>query len=647
MRTLQYFILATFLFYGTASAQDAELNRILSAREDTANANRLSLYIQKHLRQDPQTAERLAHRLFQISTRLKYEHGLADALAFLGQFDYSKANFRKSIAQTFQAIQYYQRSNDTLGISKCYGNLAVQYEAINNNDTAMVYRMKAIRLIEKKRPSLLAKHYHNLAVQFNNRMDNAPKAIFYFRKAEELASETKDSAMLVAAWSGISHVLNGEMKFSESYVYARKAIEMSKGSKDYAVVSLVYENYSNILMELNQLDSAVFAAKKGIQYAETAGYNEGYIINYIRLSKVLKKKGDHLQQKIALEKALEKIRKYPSAQHYSFIYEELSAANYSLANYKKAYDYRLLANSYADSNRNERDAHIFAELETKYQTSLKEKALAQKDLQLHKNRNYMYYSLIALVVALLVAGILYIQYRHKKMVHAKEIKTIQQQKELQLLQALMQGEEKERSRIAKDLHDGVAGMLAAVKMHFSSMPAADDLLHTEGYRQGMKLLNDAAQEIRKTSHNLMPEVLLQHGLDEALRRYCSSLNNSRTLQVQYDSWGEVDRFIDSFELSVYRIVQELVNNIIKHSKASQAIVQLTQQNGVLSISIEDNGVGFGKEEQEEGMGLRSLQSRIKAMNGKIEMQVSEQSGVSAYLEFEVTELTKEMEHAYE
>jgi signal transduction histidine kinase len=156
----------------------------------------------------------------------------------------------------------------------------------------------------------------------------------------------------------------------------------------------------------------------------------------------------------------------------------------------------------------------------------------------------------------------------------------------------------------------------------------------------MKLLNEATLEIRKTSHNLMPEVLLQYGLDEALRRFCANVNNSRGLHIQYDSWGGIDRFADSFEISVYRIVQELINNVLKHSMATQAIVQLTQQGNVLTISIEDNGVGFADEASREGMGLRSLKSRISAMNGKLEVASSEQSGVSAYLEFDVTELKK-------
>lgn len=332
------------------------------------------------------------------------------------------------------------------------------------------------------------------------------------------------------------------------------------------------------------------------------------------------------------------------------VYEPLAQANYKMGHYKTAYDYLNQTLLFKDSLVKVENNRIMADMEFRYRTAQKEKALsdkqlqiAQKEVQLQKSKQYMLLSIGATLVALLIAGLLYANSRYKKRQHAKQMQSLQQQKEIQILQALMQGEEKERSRIAKNLHDGVAGMLAAVKMHFSSVPGVDDLMHSEGYQQGMKLLNEATQEIRKTSHNLMPEVLLQHGLDEALRRFCNSVNNSKVLQIQYDSWGEVDRFSDTFELSVYRIVQELVNNIIKHSRATQAMVQLSQQDDVLSISIEDNGIGFSNSDNgKDGMGLRSLQSRIKAMNGKMEVDSSQQSGVSAYLEFEIADLKKRM-----
>ena len=372
------------------------------------------------------------------------------------------------------------------------------------------------------------------------------------------------------------------------------------------------------------------------------------------LAKAYSGKGDY-KKAIALLNEMAQTSKEAHNAIEEDVYEILADAYYKTGNYKKAADAYNKWVSIKDSSFQRGTNEMTAQQEVSYQTAQKEKQLSenklqlvQKDFQLQKNRYYMYYTLAALIMALLIVALLFVRSRHKKRMHEQQLKSIQQQKELQLLQALMQGEEKERSRIAKDLHDGVAGMLAAVKMHFSSMPNADDLIQVEGYQQGMKLLNEAAQEIRKTSHNLMPEVLLQHGLDEALRRYCNNVNNSKVLQIQYDSWGEVDRFNNSFELSVYRIVQELINNIIKHSKATHAIVQLSQQNDMLTISIEDNGVGFsGNDNGKDGMGLHSLQNRIKAMNGKLEMESSQQSGVSAYLEFEIAELKKERTAVYE
>jgi signal transduction histidine kinase len=249
------------------------------------------------------------------------------------------------------------------------------------------------------------------------------------------------------------------------------------------------------------------------------------------------------------------------------------------------------------------------------------------------------------MVALLAALLVFLHFKNKRILDQKQLQTIRQEKEIHLLQAVMQGEEKERSRIAKDLHDGVAGMLAAVKMHFNSIALhVGGVRQTEGYQQGLNLLDEASQEVRKTSHNLMPEVLLQHGLDEAIRRYCNNVTNSSKLLVQYDSIGELERFVDSFELSVYRIVQELLNNIVKHSKASEAIVQITYQSQLLSITIEDNGIGFSKEgSQKDGMGLKSLQSRVKAMNGKIEFDSTAGQGLNAYLEFETVGLEKKPE----
>ena len=199
----------------------------------------------------------------------------------------------------------------------------------------------------------------------------------------------------------------------------------------------------------------------------------------------------------------------------------------------------------------------------------------------------------------------------------------------------MQGEEKERNRIAKDLHDGIAGMLVAVKMHLNALiDERKELKELEHTGKIITLLDDAYGEVRKTSHNLMPEVLLKHGLDEALKRYCHNISSQNKLIVEYDSWGNIKRFKSSFELSIYRIIQELVTNIIKHSKASRALVQISVQDHILSVDIEDNGIGMESEASVDGMGLHSLERKIKTMDGKLHTISSSNAGFGVYMEFD-------------
>lgn len=207
-------------------------------------------------------------------------------------------------------------------------------------------------------------------------------------------------------------------------------------------------------------------------------------------------------------------------------------------------------------------------------------------------------------------------------------------KEVQLLEALREGEEKERSRIARDLHDEISGMIAAAKMHFATLTKLlPDIASNQEYRQGLHLLDETARQIRLTSHNLMPEILLENGLDQALHRYCGSISNSQ-LQLQCIVVGTVTRYTATFELSLYRIVQELINNMLRHAKATEALVQISYHTDRLLLTIEDNGTGFSKSAPSKGVGLSSIERRVAAMNGTIEIQSAPGKGTDIYLEFQ-------------
>lgn len=204
------------------------------------------------------------------------------------------------------------------------------------------------------------------------------------------------------------------------------------------------------------------------------------------------------------------------------------------------------------------------------------------------------------------------------------------EKQQALFQSVIDAEEKERNRIAKDLHDSLGASMSAIKLYFESlMPNIDD---QEKSKLVYNMLDEACNEIRSISHQMMPQVLLKEGLFVATRQFCTPFMNLPNLKFELNILGsEIRPSKPSTELMIYRVLQELINNSIKHSKASEIIVQLIQAKNELILSVEDNGIGAKDNIQENsnGLGISNLISRIKYLNGQISFENSENSGLTA------------------
>lgn len=149
------------------------------------------------------------------------------------------------------------------------------------------------------------------------------------------------------------------------------------------------------------------------------------------------------------------------------------------------------------------------------------------------------------------------------------------------------------------------------------------------------MIDNASKETRRISHNLLPESLLNKGLDIALQDFVSAINDSKQLKATYQAIQLSDDLPQGLQLTVYRIIQELINNIIKHSGATEAIVQINQHNKTLVITVEDNGKGFNYIKDKKGIGLLNIESRLSLVRGKMEVDSSESLGTSVYIELEL------------
>lgn len=626
-----------------AAAQDTTLQRLQRMNDDTLKVKAYTDYAITFYDSDPEKALSIFREVVKIGQKADHPYSIGQAWIDIGSMQGQQARDQEAVESFKKAIPFFKKINRIDKVAACMLNIGACSERFGDIDGRIRSTMEAVTLLEKtEHKKLLAHGYTSLGITFFNQ-DDFTRAKPYFEKGLATARQVRDTSNQVQSLFGLSNCAMGVKNFPLALSHSFEALALAKASGKNSILLLAYTSLSEVAIKMKKGKEAIGYATEVLHYAEKTKTTHYHLLGLMNLAEGYALIGDQEKRIAYLKQAMPIAIENGVVIQLDDIYRGLYEAYENKGDYKAALAAFRQHIFYKDSTINLKSNNVLAEVETRYQTAQKEKALSekqlqitQKDLQLQKSRQYTFYSIIAALFALLLAVGLYFFYRNRKKTHQRNLKTMQQEKELQVLQAVLQGEEKERSRIAKDLHDGVAGMLAAVKMHFSSVSIQHQSIQgDEAFLQGIRLLDEASQEVRKTSHNLMPEVLLQHGLDVALRRYCQNISNSNVLQVQYDSWGEMRRFQNNFELSVYRIVQELLNNIVKHSRASNALVQVSQQGTVLSITVEDNGIGFNTQAaNSDGMGLRNLQTRVEAMNGHIQVDAATGSGVSAYLEFD-------------
>lgn len=242
-----------------------------------------------------------------------------------------------------------------------------------------------------------------------------------------------------------------------------------------------------------------------------------------------------------------------------------------------------------------------------------------------------FFVLAAVIFVIFVAGLFMFifQYRKRKIIHENE-------KQVLALKSMLQSQEAERSRMAKDLHDGLGGMLSGIKLNLSSMkgnmviPEKDVLLFNKSIIQ----LDNAIAEMRRVAHNMMPEALLKFGLNEAVQDYCDGINDTNAVRIKFTQLGSNQPLEKSTEVILYRIFQELSNNAIKHAAAKNIFIQLTKHERGITLTVEDDGRGFDASQLPalKGAGLANVQSRIDYFKGSLTIDSEPGKGTSVNVE---------------
>ncbi|HRO41519.1 MAG TPA: sensor histidine kinase [Flavipsychrobacter sp.] len=587
----------------------------------------------------------LYHTAFKKSTEIGFVEGAAKALTGLGLTYMDKGEYRKSLTVYRFAEPYCKAASNTNGraIVVLYNNMAALYGNRDVTDTAAIYYYKALEQMEVynvKDTNLLLLIYSNLAGRLTANKQYS-QARFYLNKALPVAQKTNNNKMLAKVYTDFGMLYGAENKLDSSRIFSAKALFLFSQLKDPASEIVANCNIGKTFLEERKPQNA-------IKFYQRA----------------LKIKGSKVQKAMiyrGLGACFFQMKNYPEAEHYYLsalaISEEENLTKGIIESNKALVDiYSAMGNSKAsllhrnaydtlqDSAANARRNELVNDLEIKYRTAEKDKELAEQQLLLQQkeskirgqNRFIIFITVGSFLILALVAT-LYRNYKQKKNIELLKFKT---ERKIAQLKARMQGEEKERERIARELHDGIMVQLSAAQMNLSTLIEKEKNNSGEEIEQILVQLENATKELRKSAHNLMPDMLLKEGLAAAAHYFVKSLERSTNIQTHFQLIGEMPALAPDYELMLYRVIQELLQNIIKHAKAKNVIVQMNCQHDMISLVVEDDGVGFDKNKLEEfeGMGLGSIASRIKSLQGHFSINSAPEKGTSVYIELEIKQL---------
>jgi signal transduction histidine kinase len=432
----------------------------------------------------------------------------------------------------------------------------------------------------------------------------------YYDKAGQLLQKANNQVLYHTYYYNFGFLLSRKGKYGESLVY--------------------YEKAYNAALKSGVLFDQIDARYK-------IGLMKYYLKNY-QLSSVI------------LEDALKKAGRIKSSILQRNILDVLSCLEADRHNYHQAFDwlnkYIDAANDVSSEDSRKQMNFVNAKYKARERSFEIEKLETEKKVHVAtiQRRNVMLLALTGILLISLIAGFaLYRNFkitreisRQKAMIQEQRIYKLEQEKQIIALNSTLQGEETERSRLARDLHDGLGGLLSGLKLTLMNMKG-NAIITKESldlYDHALGLLDTSIKELRHVAHDLMPETLFRYGLRQTLSDFCEGVGN-KELRVNFAFYGVEKRYDEKLEIASYRIAQELINNSLKHSGGTEISVQMVSEEDRLSISVQDNGIGIDLKatEHSSGKGLANIRSRVASFGGHFDLSSEYGKGTEAIIEF--------------
>jgi len=643
MNKIFYTLAALFLIV-VATAQIEKryilLRQLAPAKEDT-NKVRLLLNIANAYESNNQDSSIFyLEKLKQLSQSLKFTRGLYLYYEHSAIVSFTKGNYDIAMQQSEEALSVARELNDSNLIINILANTGIVYQYTGQYDKQLEYSLQALALIEKRNhKEKLSSMYQNVANAYFN-LNNYQQSVEYCMLSIKLYKETGNNSYTNRLYATLGQNF-AMLKNTDSalYFYNKGLIESIKLEDNYAAAS-IYGYMANTYADRSDYKAMFKVAEKSLTLSKELQSRQILASSLYNMANASYFNGDNIAAKKYINDALGIAEKDSLKDELKNIYTVLSFIAARDGDFKASYQAKQKGDSIQQLLLNEQVIKSTTELEKKYELEKKNGQIILQQAQLEKTK-ILNVVLIGSVAILLIISILgYTSYQQKQKFQQQRISELETQQQLTATEAVLKGEEQERTRLAKDLHDGLGGMLSGIKYSFNTMKG--NLIMTQenalAFERSMDMLDSSIKEMRRVAHNMMPEALVKFGLDTALKDFCNDINLTGVLRISYISINVENVMIDqTTAITVYRIVQELINNTIKHAGAANAIVQLTKSNDILSVTVEDDGKGFNKNllNAAKGIGWSNIQNRVDFLKASLDVKTENGKGTSVLIELKL------------
>lgn len=631
------------------SAQTNERDSLLQLlRTHAQDTNRAKVYY--HLakyyeKNDLDSATHFLQLLEALSTKLSYERGRYFYYERMAVVSFTQGAHNKALEESRQGLALARRLKQPGFEIAMLNMMSICYQYLGRYEEELNYVLQAQAKAEEARDTAkmvglyisLSNAYSDLG-QHRKSVDAGLTGV---RLREQYIINT---GYVNRLYAGIAQEYE-TLGIADSAIYFYdKALHSSKQLNDHFAEANIYKYITNFYSSLGRYDKMREMAEHSLVLANKMNSPQLQATAYYNLAAAYYYTGNNTRALSFVRQALS-IAETDSIRHeMQNGYRLLSFIAAKQGDFTTSSKAQRKADSLQQTGLNEAVAKAAADLEKKYETEKKENQIKLQQVTIRQKNTLNYILTGSAAAAAIIALLVFLVYRKKQQLQQQRISELETAQQLLAAQSLVKGQENERSRLAKDLHDGLGGLLSGVKLQLGAMKGNLILSEENGRAFNLALLklDESISEMRRVAHNMMPEALLNMGLQQALEDYCEGLSEGQPFTIFREFHGLEERMEPSVEIVLYRIVQELLNNAVKHSGASRIVAQVIRKDNQVSITVEDNGKGFDvlTEAQMHSAGLRNIRSRVHYLHGQLDIQSKAGKGTSIHIDC----LIKQDEH---